>query len=216
MGVFRFFCLLVFALAACRTSTEKLIKKEDTEVGCICSFYFVRHGQTNWGPDDILKGPQDLTLNDVGLQQAREAGSTLKNVLRNPSNAKIISSSLQRAIETAKEIEKITGISLSAQEDGLRERYYGDHRLITDDSKIPPDAETTQGFQERVLQSLFKILLKHNEARPLIIVSHQKVFEYVAEFLVKRSERLSQGGIAHFMLNENGTWELKILEPKKN
>jgi len=184
-------------------------------VTSVCSFYFVRHGQTDWGPDDILKGPQDLALNAVGLQQACEAGRVLKNILSDSSNANMVSSSLRRALETANEIEKVTGISISTQADGLKERYYGDYRLVSDPSEIPSDAETTKEFQERVQEALFKILSKYKQAHPLIIVSHQKVFEYVAELLAKRSEKLSQGGVAHFILKESETWELKIFNIKE-
>jgi len=179
------------------------------------SFYFVRHGHTPWGQDDILKGPQDLELDDLGQQQAREAGLILKNLLSDSSNAIMISSPLRRAVETAKEIEKATGIPINAQEDRIKERYYGDYRKVGNLSITPPDAETTEEFQKRVSQALNELLLEYNQAKPLIIVSHQKVFEYLAEFLVKRPERLSQGGIGHFMRNENGIWELEILGLKE-
>jgi probable phosphoglycerate mutase len=174
------------------------------------NFYFVRHGQTNWGPDDILKGPQNLALNDIGLQQAHKAGLILKDLINSSPNPKIISSSLRRAVETAKVIEEIIGIPISSYENGFNEHYYGDYRLISDDSKIPPDLETTKIFQQRVLQTFYKILSENNGNTTLIIVSHQKVFEYLVEFLVKRSEKIFQGGIGHFIFNENGTWNVFI------
>ena len=31
-------------------------------------FIFIRHGETNWGPNDILKGPLDLSLNELGYK----------------------------------------------------------------------------------------------------------------------------------------------------
>jgi hypothetical protein len=94
-------------------SAKKIVKDH-------CSaFYFVRHGETAWGKEDILKGPQDLELNQVGIQQAIQAGKMLKSILVDTPNAdkspaKIISSTLQRAIQTADKISEITGFPIFA------------------------------------------------------------------------------------------------------
>ena len=191
----------------CTTKKDKVENKKNIE------FYFVRHGETDWGKEDILKGPQDLALNESGREQAKKAGNTLKKVLSNVFTARIVSSSLKRAIETANEISEITKIEITAYEDGLKERYYGDYRLSTKPDEIPPDAEKTELFKERVTNTLLKVLLEQYQNLPLVIVSHQKVFEYISEFLTKKSARLSQGGIAHFVLND-GRWSVKILEIK--
>lgn len=180
------------------------------------SFYFVRHGQTDWEPEDILKGPQDLRLNVIGQEQAKLASLVLKQLLIDSPNAKIVSSSLLRAVETANEIEKATGIPISAEEDGLRERYYGDYRLVRNNLKSPSDAESSEEFRKRVDQTLDRIFLEYYQANPLIIVSHQKVFEYLAESLSNYHQSLSQGGIARFIRHENGTWGLHILEITEN
>ena len=124
----------------------------------------------------------------------------------------MVSSSLKRAVETASEIEKATGIPISSVENGLKERYYGDYRSVTNISETPPDAESTEDFRKRVFQNLDKVFSEYHQACPLIIVSHQKVFEYVAELLSKRQESLTQGGIGHFIRNEDGTWQLDILD----
>jgi broad specificity phosphatase PhoE len=197
-------CLLFIT---CNTKKDKVENKKNIE------FYFVRHGETDWGREDILKGPQDLALNESGRKQARKAGNTLKKVLSNISSVKIVSSTLKRAIETAKEISEITGIEINVYEDGLKERYYGDYRLNTKPNEIPSDAEQIESFKERVTNTILKILLEQYQDLPLVIVSHQKVFEYVSELLTKKAERLPQGGIAHFTLND-GKWSIKILEIK--
>lgn len=186
---------------------------DDNKILSANHFYFVRHGQTPWGADDILKGPQDLPLNETGKEQARNAAFTLKNLLT--SDAKMVSSTLQRAIETANWITAETGIGNSAQEYGLRERYYGDYRLTNDPKIIPPDAETDEDFQNRVSKTVDALLVDYHQANPLILVSHQKLFEFLAEHLAKRKTRLDQGGIAHFIKNENGDWNLEILKIKK-
>lgn len=73
-------------------------------------FYFVRHGQTNWGREDILRGPQDLDLNSIGITQAKEAGMKLKK--RIDRNVKMITSPLQRALQTTYYISEITNIQI--------------------------------------------------------------------------------------------------------
>jgi len=138
-------------------------------------------------------------LNHEGIEQAHEAGSILKKLIYDPLSAKMVSSSLKRAIGTAKEIERVTGISISVQEDGIKESYYGDYRLILNNSEIPSDAETKKEFQKRVLKSLCKLFIEYDQAKPLIIISHQKVFEYITELLFQRTERLSYGKIGNFM-----------------
>lgn len=175
----------------------------DNNMSYLYDFYFVRHGQTNHRPEDIMKGPQDLALNTIGIQQARKAGQILNNILTDFVNAKMISSTLVRAVGTAKEIRKITGIKFSPEDNGLNERYFGNYQLVSSLSDIPLDAETETEFQNRVFRSISKILLEHNYGTPLIIVSHQKVFEYITRILTGNSQRLFQGEIAHFTFIQN-------------
>lgn len=177
-------------------------------------FYFVRHGQTNWKPEDIPKGPQDLSLNTTGLQQARQAGVVIQCLSGTFSNAKIVSSTLHRARETAEVIAGITQIPILAYEEELQERYYGDYRLAADASDTPPDAETTAYFEQRVMKSFLKVQ-KTYPAQPLIIVSHQKVFEYLSQALSGHQQELGQGGICHFAPQEDEAWSLDILPVNK-
>ena len=177
------------------------------------SFYFVRHGETNWGKDDILKGPQDLSLNENGMTQAKLAGDMLNQLVS--SDTIIISSGLKRAIETATEISKITNFPLVDKESNLNERYYGDYRLLqlktsTNTNTKPPDAESLEIFKNRVLQCLIVILNKYHDSQNLIIVSHQKVFQCINKILGGNDQqRLDQGGICYFIPSDNN-WTIKI------
>ena len=175
-------------------------------------FYFIRHGQTLWGESLILAGPQDLELNSCGIQQAERAGKKLKAILgdkKSTNSIKIITSPLQRAIQTAKKISEITNFPIDSLEDGLKERYYGDYRLTESIKHTPCDAENPEKFKERVMRTLYNIL-NANSLSCLIIVSHQKVFECITEELSGKSSKLSQGGVAHFTTSDNKTWQLEI------
>ena len=60
----------------------------------------LRHGQTDFNAQGRLQGRTDNPLNDTGVQQAKRAANAIGPV------DKIISSPLQRAIQTAEVFNK--------------------------------------------------------------------------------------------------------------
>lgn len=171
-----------------------------------------------------MKGPQDLLLNENGIKQAKTAGYILKRVLSSSSydpeynDNIIISSCLQRAVETATEISNITNVPFVDKESNLNERYYGDYRLLqlkTNAAKLdakPPDAESPQIFEKRVIKCLIELLNKYHDSQNLIIVSHQKVFQCLNKIFGGNDEqRLNQGGICYFTPSDDN-WSIQILD----
>ena len=61
------------------------------------SFYFVRHGETEWNKNNIFQGHNDIPLNESGRKQAQDK----HNIFVTHKNIKFFSSPLQRAKETA-------------------------------------------------------------------------------------------------------------------
>jgi broad specificity phosphatase PhoE len=61
------------------------------------SFYFVRHGETDWNKEGRIQGHTDIPLNATGRQQAEHAAPVF---LRRPIDI-IVTSNLSRAYETA-------------------------------------------------------------------------------------------------------------------
>lgn len=59
--------------------------------------YVVRHGQTNWNLENKIQGQLDIPLNDLGIKQAYD----LKTLLKDVSFQFVISSPLLRAKKTA-------------------------------------------------------------------------------------------------------------------
>lgn len=161
-------------------------------------FIFVRHGQTLWSHGDILKGPMDLNLNEIGRCQANDVLEVIKKhkTINDPI---IYSSSLIRASETAKLfVEKLPLKPFIIEMDGLKERYYGNY-CDHETNHVLIDAESEIDFQHRVEESLIKIFKNtHDLNNDLIIFSHQKVLEYLAQWLAGENLRLDHCGVCYF------------------
>lgn len=76
----------------------------------IMKIYFVRHGKTDASTGDAIS--HDDPLNEEGMIQAREVASQLKDVQFDA----IISSPLQRAMQTANAINEYHGLSITKDE----------------------------------------------------------------------------------------------------
>ncbi|MDH7476378.1 MAG: histidine phosphatase family protein [Microgenomates group bacterium] len=85
-----------------------------------CTFYIVRHGETDWNAKKLIQGQTDIPLNKKGETQAKE----LAKKLRRLKFSAVFSSDLLRAKKTAKIIaleKKLTVITKQV----LRERDFG-------------------------------------------------------------------------------------------
>lgn len=85
-----------------------------------CTFYIVRHGQSEWNVKGLLQGHTDIPLTKTGEQQARQLSIKLKKI----KFAMVFSSDLLRAKRTAELIilEKKIAVKTTRV---LRERYFG-------------------------------------------------------------------------------------------
>lgn len=89
---------------------------------------YLRHGRTLWNKTHRLQGQSDIALDEVGREQAAVAAGALAKV--NP--ARIVSSDLVRAADTAAALAEATGLSFST-DPRLRERSFGDWEGLTRD-----------------------------------------------------------------------------------
>jgi 2,3-bisphosphoglycerate-dependent phosphoglycerate mutase len=92
-------------------------------MGCLV---LVRHGQSEWNAKNLFTGWRDPDLTEKGVEEAVQAGNTLKQAGYNFDIA--FTSDLQRAQKTCALI--LTALELSAlevvQNQALNERDYGD------------------------------------------------------------------------------------------
>jgi len=142
-----------------------------------------RHGRTAWNVAGRVQGSSDIPLDDVGRQQARDAGEQL--ALLRPS--RIISSDLSRALETAETLGAITGVEVETDQ-RFREMSFGVREGLTwkqawqqypaemeawvngDETQIP-GSETHQMAGERFAEGLHE-KLDEREDRVTVIVAH--------------------------------------------
>lgn len=157
----------------------------------------IRHGETAWNTLRKLQGHVDIPLNAEGTRQAKALASALQNEKLDA----IISSDLQRAVQTAGEIARLQGISTRLDSD-LRERCFGGFeaqlyselpqlypqeymqwRTRDPDFHFPapqhdPDyiGESTRTFHTRVLTCLFHYATQF-EGKKIAIITHGGVLE---------------------------------------
>lgn len=80
----------------------------------------LRHGQTGWNVEGRFQGQADIELDDVGRRQAERAAGELARL----SPSAIVSSDLQRAVDTALPLGRLTGQPVTADV-RLREVHAG-------------------------------------------------------------------------------------------
>lgn len=113
-----------------------------------------RHGQTNWGLETKICGRTDVPLNDTGREQARR----LAESLRGREIDLIVSSPLERAMETARIANSVCGAPLVV-EPGLIEQDYGIYEGR--DQRDPDFLENKSRFAWRYPGGESMLLLAH-------------------------------------------------------
>lgn len=156
------------------------------------TFYFVRHGETDWNVKKKIQGSTDIPLNENGLRQAAElAEALLKRKQAGLLDAVCVYTSPQkRAVQTAQAAAEALDIPCRT-EDGLREMNLGDweganwqvieeqqpevyhywntHRRYTH----TPHGESYNEVLARTLLALSDIL--ERESRDVLVVTHSAV-----------------------------------------
>lgn len=155
------------------------------------SFYFLRHGETDWNRDRLYMGCKDIPLNTQGISQAHSAAEHLSEV-----NAIkfIYASPLQRAYETAKIVaQTINFDSEIIIIDDLKECNWGvyEQTKVVEDGrslfnnwvggKEIPGGETIDQFRTRVVRGFEKCMSESDDV--FLIVAHSGVYYILQEYL---------------------------------
>jgi probable phosphoglycerate mutase len=152
----------------------------------------IRHGETDWNRELRFQGQLDVPLNATGLEQARRVAERLA---LQPLHA-LISSDLQRALQTAQVLAQRAGHAAPLTEAGLREQHFGmvEGLRVPDIQAQHPQAweqwvrfdehyafdggECTRDFHARVLGAL-RMLAQRHAGRTLAVVTHGGVLDMV-------------------------------------
>lgn len=86
-----------------------------------CTFYIVRHGETEWNTQRILQGHKDSPLTENGLQEAKE----LAKLFKKTNFAEVFSSDLVRAKRTAEVVSADHKLAVKTNQ-LLREANFGE------------------------------------------------------------------------------------------
>jgi alpha-ribazole phosphatase len=144
----------------------------------------VRHGETEWNSGHRVQGHTDTPLSERGRAQAARLGPRLA---REPIRA-FYASDLRRAVETAEPAAALMGLSIECSAafreanygswegltvDEIAARYPEEYALWRSDSARhrPPDGESLEALQERVMTALEELLEQHG-GETLCVVAH--------------------------------------------
>jgi probable phosphoglycerate mutase len=147
--------------------------------------YIARHGETDWNTAMRWQGHTDIPLNDNGRVQARALAGRLRGV----TLAGVVTSDLSRAQETGSIVAGELGLAIRYTDAALRERQYGVFEGLTRaecearypdawrawvaSRTVPPGAEGTQPFTERLVAAIARVAVDVTPAdTPVLVVTH--------------------------------------------
>jgi len=176
----------------------------------------IRHGETEWNSQKRMQGHSNSDLSSVGQAQIQALGQWMKNL---PFDL-IYSSDSLRAKQTAESITQFSGHELQIDQrlreknlgvfEGLtseeaRERHPEVFRLFkTAGSKyVIDEGESTQQLQDRALEIVNEIRIKHPEER-VLLVTHGGFIRVV----MKHSLGLSLETPTRFLIRNTGVFRL--------
>jgi broad specificity phosphatase PhoE len=200
-------------------------------------FYFVRHGRTDWNPEMLKFGPQDLHLNKYGIEEATQACEVIQRLSIKPDF--IITSDLKRTIDTATILSKCHSLGKNDFDvviDGrLNERSFGTWSdlyvkieplfknldvvnnpnfmrpfMKVVEENLPTDGETKPQFFSRVITD-FADILEENIENEVVIVAHGEVRRAIQSGLKNVSAEedfLSFGSVLKFDRISETSWEV--------
>ena len=179
--------------------------------------FLIRHGETEWNSQQRMQGHSNSDLSTTGKIQIQALGQWMKNVTFNS----IYSSDTIRAKLTAEAITEFSGHKIKFDQ-RLREKNLGVFEgLTTDEARekhpeifclfktagskyIIDKGESTQQLQDRALNILNEILVKHAEERVLLVTHGGFV-----RVLLKHILGLSLDSPTRFFIKNTGVFRLE-------
>lgn len=150
-----------------------------------CTFYIVRHGETEWNIQGLIQGHVDSPLTKAGIKQAKDLAGELKDIhfdrvyasdlLRAKRTAEIITLERKLHVETAKHLRER---KFGSFEGKPVEQLWALDRLTKELShdemfrhKVEEDAESDEEIATRLITFLREVAVAHPR-KTILIVSH--------------------------------------------
>lgn len=178
------------------------------------SFYFLRHGQTQWNKDKIIQGQTDSHLNDTGRAQAKRAAE----ILRPEPVKRIISSPLSRVRDTANAVATALDLPVTFDDD-LMECHLGDHQgepygdwinAYWTGDYTPPNGEHFVDFAARVWGAMQNAIALGPDT---LIVAHGGLWIAAQEYVALTPPmRLTTNALPLKVTQSGQNWNYRILE----
>jgi broad specificity phosphatase PhoE len=187
------------------------------------SFYFLRHGETDWNAEKRLQGATDIPLNDNGRAQAARAAA----ILQKYNIDHIVGSPLARAAETARIVADTLQKPL-VHDPRIREKNYGQFEGMTLDAiavwrnenahklgaiepetgyAAPPGGEIYADLRARIMDG-FHHWLETHQGKSVLFVSHGGVYRVLRRALLG-DETLSPNATPfHFVRETDTAWNI--------
>lgn len=137
------------------------------------TIYLVRHGETFENRKGVLQGTTPGHLTELGKKQAEELGAKLRGIKFDA----VITSPLQRAVDTTHIIMKTAGISTEIEINPLlQERDWGSLTLVSCAEArklktLPNDVESLEKGMKRAANFVNQMILEH-DGETILAVGH--------------------------------------------
>ena len=145
--------------------------------------FLIRHGVTAWHAEGRVLGQRDIPMSDAGVAQAEEAAAAVRGV----KMSEVLSSPLQRAIQTAEIIGQAAGIEVARDprlidfqlgkwtgmtyEDVAKNEEY--QRFVQQpDAERIPGGESLEDVRRRAVSAVDQALADNATGDALAIVTH--------------------------------------------
>jgi broad specificity phosphatase PhoE len=187
------------------------------------SFYFLRHGETEWNKEVRFQGSEDVPLNETGREQARLAALKLKD---QPID-RIVASPLLRVYETAEIINEFLKKPIET-DIRLREKSFGFYEGKTlgevkeweknnpdklgvlepeTGFTLAPQGEAYREFQVRVFTAVQEAVQKYPD-ETILFVAHGGVYSALHYTLFNKIKHSLNAEPFHFLREAPKQWVL--------
>ncbi|MEM7300900.1 MAG: histidine phosphatase family protein [Pseudomonadota bacterium] len=177
------------------------------------TFYFLRHGETDWNKNRKTQGQSDSQLNDTGRKQAARAAE----ILEQEPIERIVSSPLSRVRHTAEAVARFHDVEIEF-DDNLKECHLGDMEGQPHGPWLtqywqrefdPPNGETFDQFCERVWPAMARAVAKGPNT---LIVAHGGLWIAAHEYVRLNPPLFPMPNALPVRVTPSkGTWSPKVL-----